>query len=158
MAYLDVLIENCKLAKKAEPNSKFAMEAPKNIDDLTVLDKIKSAIYVIKEIKGDPEYTLSKLKAYKAKKERSCPKINDPSCVLYVGSSTTGLKTRIKQHMGWGTPKTYALHLAHWFDHGRYEIEISTYDVDAKILLLIEDALADKLKPAFGKRGGNINS
>ena len=158
MSYLDDLIAKCKLAKKAEPITKFIMEEPKNLDDLNVLNKMKSAIYIIREIEGDPEETFSKLKAYKEDKKRACPKINEPSRILYVGSSTTNLKNRIKQHMGWGPSKTYALHLKHWFNHNSIEIEILGYEVEPQILLLIEDALAYELQPAFGKRGGNINS
>ena len=73
---------------------------------------------------------------------------------MYVGSSTTGIKNRLKQHLGQGHKATYALHLNQWFQ-GQVKITIKQYDVENQVLQLIEDDLSDQLKPAFGKLGAN---
>jgi len=74
---------------------------------------------------------------------------------MYVGSSTTGVDKRIKQHIGDGPKGTYALHLRHWFD-GEYTVTIKQYDNKLReVIQVIEDDLSDQLKPAFGKQGGN---
>ena len=148
MSYIDRLIENCQLAKKASPIREFVM---KNNSDLDGIDK---AIYIIEQIDGDPEKTFKDFSLYRQRKERSCAKLNSPSKVMYVGSSTTGLKNRIYQHIGDGPKGTYALHLRHWFK-GQYQVSIKVYMESADVLQIIEDDLSDQLKPAFGKSGGN---
>ncbi|MFA6144737.1 MAG: hypothetical protein WCW84_12675 [Sulfurimonas sp.] len=152
MSYIDRLIKNCELAKKATPIQEFVF---KNLDEL---DSIKQAIYIIEEINGDNGDTFSKFSNYKERKERKCAKLNSPSNIMYVGSSTNyRVKTRIKQHLGNSDSykETYALHLGHWFV-GEYKITIKQYDViDNDVLQIIEDDLSDQLKPAFGKQGGN---
>ncbi len=150
MSYIDDVIADCKTAKNAVPKRIFTM---RSVDDL---DGIKQAIYVITcDISLDKRKVFNDLKAYKATKQRACPKPNQPSCVMYVGSSTTGLKSRIKQHMGDTNSKgTHALHLKHWFD-GEYTISVRVYDESPSVLQIIEDDLSYNLKPAFGKKGGN---
>ncbi len=120
------------------------------------MDNIPIAIYIIEEIAGNIEETFSKLKEYKNKKERNCPKLNNASSTLYVGSSTTGLKKRIKEHIGDGSKSTYSLQLKHWFK-GNYKITIKVYDdeISREIIQIIEDNLSYQLKPAFGKQGSN---
>jgi len=73
-----------------------------------------------------------------------------------VGSSTTGLKKRIKEHLGDGSKSTYSLQLKHWFN-GSYRITIKVYDdkISREVIQIIEDNLSHQLKPAFGKQGGN---
>jgi hypothetical protein len=148
--YIDALIKNCELAKKVQPIRELTF------NDLSDLDNISIAIYIIEEISGNTEKTFSKLKAYKSQEERKCPKLNKPSSILYVGSSTTGLKKRIKEHIGDGSKNTYSLQLKHWFD-GKYKITIKVYDdkISREIIQIIEDNLSHQLKPAFGKQGGN---
>jgi hypothetical protein len=148
MSYIDKLISNCELAKKSIPVREFVMS---NISELNGIDE---AIYIIEQIEGDPRETFLKFSTYKESTKRSCAKLNSPSNVMYVGSSTTGLKKRIKQHEGCGSESTYALHLSHWFD-GKYTIKIKQYDVLPAVLQIIEDSLSDELKPAFGKKGSN---
>lgn len=148
MSYIDRLIENCQLAKKASPVKKFVM---KNISDLDGIDK---AIYIIEQIAGDPAETFKDFSLYRQRKERSCAKLNSPSKVMYVGSSTTGLKNRICQHIGGGPKGTYALHLKYWFK-GQYQVSIKVYNESSDVLQIIEDDLSDQLKPAFGKSGGS---
>ena len=148
MNYIDNLIAKCNEAKISIPINEFTLQ---NLSDLK---QIKKAIYIIEQVRGNPIETFEKLKAYKNKKERSCPKLNAPSNILYVGSSTTGLYNRIKQHMGDGHKGTYALHLKQWFD-GDYKITIKQYDKSREVIQIIEDELSYQLKPAFGKQGGN---
>lgn len=153
MTYIDKLIDNCQRAKAARPVSEF------EFSDSSQLNGIKRAIYIIEEIGGDSAKTFNALKEFKSKqrkedKGRACPRLNAPSKVMYVGSSTTGLKTRIKQHRGQGTEGTYALHLEHWFD-GEYRIRVKVYDEPKEVLQIIEDAISYDLSPAFGKQGGN---
>jgi len=64
------------------------------------------------------------------------------------------IKKRIKQHRGDGYEGTYALHLKHWFKF-QYKITVKQYSVSKEVLQIIEDDLSDRLKPAFGKKGGN---
>ena len=148
MSYIDKLINNCMLAKKASPFNEFEFK------ELADLKSIKRAIYIIEEVNGKNEETFIAFSQYKNKQERRCAKLNSPSNIMYVGSSTTSLKNRIKQHMGKGYEGTYALHLSHWFK-GNYKITIKEYDVERDVLQIIEDDLSDRLKPAFGKKGGN---
>ena len=137
MSYIDTLIENCKSAKAALPSRVIEME------DLSALDGVKKAIYIIEEAEGNPEETFLAFSRYKESKKRACAKLNKPSKVMYVGSSTTGVKKRIEQHMGQGNKGTYALHLSHWFD-GKYKVTVKQYDVTDDVLQIIEDDLSDK--------------
>lgn len=148
MSYIDRLIQNCEAAKRAVAVKQF------ELTNLSDLDGIKSAVYIIQQIGGDIEETFSDFKIYKKLKIRSCPKYNTPSTIMYVGSSTTGIIKRIKEHYGDGHKHTYALQLNHWFK-GNYKITIMQYEEPKEVLQIIEDDLSDKLKPAFGKRGGN---
>jgi len=149
MSYIDRLIESCKIAKTALPVKQIEANT-----DLSNLEDIRKAIYIVEQIGGDSKNTFDEFSRYKAKKERACAKLNAPSNVMYVGSSTTGVKKRVGQHIGQGHKGTYALHLSHWFK-GTYKITVKEYDVTDEVLQIIEDDLSDSLKPAFGKQGGN---
>lgn len=149
MEYIDRLISLCKRAKQSSPVKEILVQ------DLSQLEGIKNAIYVIEEIGGDIEKTFRDCKNQKESDHvRAYPKLNQPSQVMYVGSSTTGVKKRIEQHLGDGSAKTYALHLKHWFE-GEYKITVKVYDEPINVLQILEDALSYELQPAFGKRGGN---
>lgn len=86
MSYIDELIENCKLGKKAVPIREFELK------ELSDLDDIEKAIYIIEEVDGQSEKTFIEFSVYKKSRERSCSKLNSPSAVMYVGSSTAGVK------------------------------------------------------------------
>ena len=148
MSYIETLIENCNKAKAAKPERDFVL------GEISELDGIDKAIYIIEEIEGNSENTFIELSKYKKLKQRACPKLNAPSPVLYVGSSTTGVRKRIEQHLGEGAKDTYALQLKHWF-RGKYKITIKVFDQPKEVLQIIEDALSFELAPAFGKQGGN---
>ena len=152
--YIDKLIQNCELAKSATSREKIILDQELALDNLSQLDGIATAIYIIEEINGNKETTFDNFKKYKKQKERKCAKLNSPSSVLYVGSSTTGVKKRIKQHLGEGHKGTYALHLKKWFK-GNCKITVKIYDEPIEVLQIIEDNLSYQLKPAFGKQGGN---
>jgi Uri superfamily endonuclease len=117
---------------------------------------IEQAIYIIEEIDGDTNKTFIEFSQYKKKKERACSKLNAPSQVMYVGSSTTGLKKRISQHLGNGPANTFALHLKQWF-LGKYIISVKVYDVQPEVLQIIEDDISFRLQPAFGNKVATIS-
>ena len=127
------------------------------LEQLERVGDIKSAIYIIS--KGFPLSTSHSLKekliGYKKSSNRKCPKINDNlSEVLYVGSSTTGVKKRLEQHLGYGHPQTY-VYLCHWLDEEvqfKFEYQSLTRD----ILQLIEDAISQTKYPCL-VRGSNNN-
>lgn len=148
MEYIDNLIKNCELAKAAVPVREFVVATPSD------LDGIVQAIYIVEELGGDVNETFEAFSDYKQTKARACARRNAPSNVLYVGSSITGLKKRISEHLGDGSASTYALQLKHWFK-GTHQVTVKVYDVPAAVLQIVEDALAHKLRPAFGKMGGN---
>lgn len=148
MQYIENLIQNCELAKTAKPIKDFVLE------DLNQLDGIKSGIYIIEQNSGNENQAFEDFVAYKKLKERACAKANAPSSVMYVGSSTTGIKKRIQQHLGDGNKGTYSLQLKYWFS-GDVKIRIKTYDVSRDGLQIIEDSISHDLRPAFGKQGGN---
>ncbi len=151
MSYIDTLIENCKTAKGTQPSKLIEIDP---MTELSELDDVKTGIYIIEDESGNPDETFAAFSRYKETKERACAKLNAPSKVMYVGSSTTGVKKRIEQHMGHGNKGTYALHLSHWFK-GKLKITVKQYDVAGDVLQIIEDDLSHTLKPAFGKQGGN---
>ncbi len=159
--YIDNLIENCQKAKIAKPLDKKTINIKEihKVDKETIdknFDDIKNinAIYIFKEIKGNKEKTFDLFSEYKGLNERKCPKENKPSDILYVGSSTTSLKKRIKEHVGFGSVSTYALQLRYWFK-GECEITILFYNEEKEVIQIIEDNISNNLKPAFGKMGGN---
>ncbi|WP_334428569.1 GIY-YIG nuclease family protein [Vibrio alginolyticus] len=148
MEYLDRLIRDCETAKAVKPKSDFTVAS---FDEVPDIDKRN---YIIKEVGGCAESTFESFVDFKRKKLKACSKVNSPSHVLYVGSSTTGLRKRLRQHLVNCPSKTYSLHMYQWFD-GKYEVRILEYDVPIEVLQLIEDAMSYDLKPAFGKQGGN---
>jgi hypothetical protein len=162
--YLDKMINDCEIAKQSKPINTYIYS---NTDDLEnffnfykneLTQEDISAIYIIKEINGNPKETRSRFEQFKSNNKIACPKLNrDASEVLYVGSSSKNVINRLKQHILGTHSKTYALRLINWFQ-GEYEIEIRTYKVSPNVLQLIEDNLAHNLHPAFGKIGGNNKS
>lgn len=84
--------------------------------------------------------------------------------ILYVGSSTTDFKSRIKNHLGVRGNRVYSLHLCKWDKNVNYNIRIKSYEVisqkeekiNSYIIELLEQQIWDELKPNFGKRSGLI--
>ncbi|QYU70519.1 GIY-YIG nuclease family protein [Leptolyngbya sp. 15MV] len=78
-----------------------------------------------------------------------------PTRVLYVGSSSN-LKKRILEHLGFGAQTTYALHLRFWAQgFGDISINIMRYpaEIELDLFLFLEDQWARELIPLFGRRG-----
>lgn len=78
------------------------------------------------------------------------------SNVLYIGRSSH-LRRRIREHLGFGAPQTYALNLAAWARPLNVPLllECATYDAHLSdvALGLLEDALWAHSKPMFGRKG-----
>ncbi len=150
MQYIENLLRNCELAKVAKPINTYVLEG---LDGFREVDK---GIYIIEEIGGDMVATREDFARFRTSTGRKCSRINkNPSSVLYVGSSKTGVRKRLAQHLGDGHMKTYALNLKHWFGARKMKITVHEYDVSSDVLQIIEDATAYELSPAFGKTGSN---
>lgn len=160
-SYFDNLIEDCHTAKTAEPYLAIDFELlfplANEVVDFAELSDHQKGIYIIEDLNAENKDTFEALKMFKSNQRGTfaCPKLNSPSHVLYVGSSTTGIKKRLEQHCGLtGAKQTSALHAKHWFT-GRLKITVYLYEHPRNIIQLIEDGLSDALQPAFGKTGPN---
>jgi len=83
-------------------------------------------------------------------------RVNQQSEFLYVGSSKK-ITQRIKEHLGYGSAKTYSLQLAHWVNNLYLELDFvyAKYDqhVPSEVMQAIEDTMWDRLAPMFGRKG-----
>ncbi|MBT9096347.1 hypothetical protein KFZ76_01310 [Methylovulum psychrotolerans] len=101
---------------------------------------------------------LLKAKKTQEKGEKDFPKVNEANKgtqYLYVGRSHK-LKNRIRQHLDDGYKGTYAMHMKRWCDSLNETVEILYFELEDKDNLLVqavEDALWDKLRPCFGRKG-----
>lgn len=90
------------------------------------------------------------------KNRRAYPRFNCQSEFLYVGSSFN-IFQRFKEHLGYGSKKTYSLQLAHWASNLNLELDFiyAKYpeDIVHDVIQVIEDTLWDILSPMFGRRG-----
>lgn len=86
----------------------------------------------------------------------SFPRLNRQSSFFYVGSGNN-IFQRFKEHLGYGSRKTYSLQLAHWahnlnlqldFVYARYQ-----HDICHDVIQTLEDQLWDELLPMFGRKG-----
>lgn len=120
-----------------------------------------TAIYSISLPNADPTLIHQSLMAARDDKiddrcySRVLPLPHHPTAVLYVGSSRD-LGKRLMEHIGYGARKTYSLHLRHWAKpFGKIRIDARFYDpaIDKAVLCALEDHLASKLSPIFGRRG-----
>ena len=140
------------IAKKAKATKSHLIRSLKDLYNLEIKN---NCIYIIRLASGSKDNVFQALRAQKENSDYKYPKLNAPSDVLYVGSSTTGIKNRLKQHLDRGPKGTYALHMHNWFNGNKYEVEIFEYVEPIEVLQIIEDSMATELKPAFGKTGGN---
>lgn len=99
--------------------------------------------------------------------ELKLPKVNFNNIelnnkTLYVGKSLGFFSTRLKQHFGGESKKTYALHLNKWHDIIGSDVKLRLYytsfekiinDEENELLETIETALHQKLKPLLGRTG-----
>lgn len=77
------------------------------------------------------------------------------SLCLYVGSKRENIASRIKQHLGYGTARTYSLDLKYWFPP-KIDILIEVYSVilDNDLLVALEQKIWENSRPMFGKQSG----
>lgn len=101
------------------------------------------------------ERYFSSAKAH-ASNARAYPRLNAKRHLLYVGSSRSVTK-RLREHLGYGANKTYALQLLHWarpvslkldFVCAKYADSTPTEVIEA-----LEDALWKGSRPMFGRQG-----
>jgi hypothetical protein len=77
------------------------------------------------------------------------------STCLYVGSKRENIERRIKQHLGYGTARTYSLNLKFWFPPKiKIIIEIYSVRLEHDLLVAIEQKMWENSKPMFGKQSG----
>ncbi|WP_342244733.1 GIY-YIG nuclease family protein [Pseudomonas sp. OTU5201] len=89
--------------------------------------------------------------------QRAYARQQAPSVTLYVGSSKALLE-RVKQHLGYGYQRTYALQLCHWLPTalpGSLELHAwrLTADTPGPVVQAIEDHLWLRQRPMFGRQG-----
>ncbi len=161
--YIDQLIQHCEEAKNTENRFRetFTRDDYNSGKHELYDPKATKAIYVIKSPGSDLIKTSCYLKDKKKKTTRAYPRINKPieTDVMYVGSSSTDLKKRLKEHLKSGHEKTSSLHMETWEEEYRRNIvvEVRYYeeDLSRNVLQIIEDGLSYELKPIFGKPGSN---
>lgn len=110
----------------------------------------------------DDFYLENQLKPNNSEKVKLSKNNKRFSHVLYVGSSTTDFKTRIKNHLGTSGSGVYSLHLSKWDKGLEYDLKISAYEVISEseaiverfIVEILEQQIWDKMQPIFGKRSG----
>ena len=91
---------------------------------------------------------------------KTAKQLNTNKCKsIYVGSSSTYLRNRLKSHFGYSYIGTYALHLNYWFptlENELLELKIIQLekDVSLDILQVAEDFYWELYTPLFGKKGG----
>jgi len=91
--------------------------------------------------------------------ERAYARINDNiSRILYVGSTTKSkFYSRVKQHLGFGTKGTFALHVNFWRENLKGKINLICLKFDKtthnKLIQTIEDSYWSKNLPMFGRQG-----
>lgn len=150
---LNSILENINI-KKLEPIEIIpTKEVMLNLN----LPKGESFIYVIKSVKPIEQQSLvSGIKS--KKKDFAMCRINKnfneniENC-LYVGSSHNIIK-RLQEHLGIDdSAKTYAMHLAEWWEYGPIIMEIYKVEDSDKCLQLYEDILWEHYRPILGRQG-----
>ena len=136
---------------------------PKSNNSLIYVMQVQSS-KKLKKLIGCFENYHSANKQKKKNKDRvNLSKYNKTSSdILYVGSSTTDFKRRIKNHLGTEGTRTYSLHLCKWDNCLEYDLKIFAYEVISEsnetierfIVEILEQQFWDKLSPIFGKRSG----
>jgi hypothetical protein len=88
---------------------------------------------------------------------RAYARLNEPtSNQFYVGSSLS-LGRRFREHLGYGSRRTYALHLAYWSLDLRLSLQLTVAryapGVPETLIGALEDQLWVDLSPMFGRQG-----
>jgi hypothetical protein len=101
------------------------------------------------------ERTFADAKAHEAN-DRAYPRLNAKSKYFYVGSSQSVAK-RLREHLGFGASKTYALQLSHWARSLSLELEFvcAKYpeNTPPRVVESLEDTLWKTRNPMFGRQG-----
>ncbi len=136
---------------------------PKSNNPLIYILRVQSPKNVKRLIEYFESYhSANKLKT-KNKDRVNLSRYNKTSSdILYVGSSTTDFKTRIRNHLGTEGTRVYSLHLCKWDNCLEYDLGIFAYEVISEndetierfIVEILEQQFWDKLCPIFGKRSG----
>jgi hypothetical protein len=168
----DALQELADRVKQVKPgvNGSFEIDLASLIDDRKKslrdelalnLDASGTAVYSISLPDADPAAVHRALTAARDEKldqrcySRVLPLPHHPTAVLYVESSRD-LRKRLMEHLGYGPKKTYSLHLRFWAaEFGKLRIDVRFYapSTGNPVLGALEDHLAHKLGPLFGRRG-----
>lgn len=132
------------------------------IESLNELENIKYGVVYIfeivdEEIKSSLLDKIGNFRSKENKNTRSTAKIpqnakDNKSNILYVGSVENNIHTRIRQHLGFGHPHTFALQLKHWADE-EWKFKLYYIEINNKIVLKeIEAQISKELNPLVGKR------
>tara|TARA_R110000796_G_scaffold141407_5_gene257792 strand:- start:1862 stop:2515 length:654 start_codon:yes stop_codon:yes gene_type:complete len=111
------------------------------VSDAKLLPELRSAFASAKAQKDDG---------------RAYARLQEESETLYVGSSKS-LMSRIKQHLGLGPKRTYAMQISHWLPDTPGLLYIQAWrfsdDTPPSVVQAIEDGLWSMTKPMFGRQG-----
>ncbi|MDQ7797801.1 MAG: hypothetical protein RDU76_02500 [Candidatus Edwardsbacteria bacterium] len=156
------MLENIKMPACNKLNiSSKNLTKPMEVESLLKLidNKNTNVIYVFYIDKGKVECVKNAAQKYRSKKgEIHFSQINNSnSTCLYVGSKITGIRGRIKQHIGTDNTRTYAMHLKSWIIKCDTNIHIEYYSFDDSVsretVQLMENTLWRQKKPLLGKLG-----
>lgn len=88
--------------------------------------------------------------------DRKCARLFGPSRVLYVGGSSS-LRTRFREHLGYGHKSVYAMQLAYWASAANVPVRFTAAryapTVSDEVLGALEDQLWSQLQPMMGRQG-----
>lgn len=166
--YIEDIIKSCDNALNLLKNLTTPRTYRINVDkpDTSIKDieeeehSSNKFIYIIKHtLDQRSNEIIKKFTDYKNKKTTNLPKINrdnNSNNIMYVGSSVTGFKSRIKAHFNSTTESYYSLKLNQWFE-GNVKIDVYEFsnEIDNKVIQILEDNFHYIYKPYFGKSGSN---
>lgn len=116
--------------RNRETLAEHLYKIPKSRFPLIYIIEVQSQRERSKLIEYFESYHLSNKLRVKNKDRVNLSRYNrTSSSVLYVGSSTTDFKTRIKNHLGTEGTRVYSLHLCKWDNALAYDLTISVYEV-----------------------------
>lgn len=165
-------------AEKIEPFKKINFDILHTENVESDILKIKNVIYIINIAKfGENHNQLSfcnRIKRIKdTRKNIKLPQVNfenisNQNTVLYLGKSSGSFATRIKQHLGKGSKKTYSLQMDTWIMYSelcdmKFELYYTAIDFEkldipepeeqSQLIELLETALHHNYKPLLGRTG-----
>ncbi len=135
-----------------------SLDLVNEISDWEKAQKFTVVYYFSLSKDADPEIVHKKISDAKKRKfaKRAYPRVNPPSRCLYVGGSRDIAK-RVKEHLGFGNRKTYAMNIAFWCRNLNLDIDIVCMCYEPKIskevIQAFEDGLWEHFKPLLGRKG-----